>query len=145
MDRIIDRLVIRYGFFRRIADRPYVTFIGIFVIVNGILTFFPSSAVIQILNYHFGALSFIVPIFQILAGGLKVFGAGLGKGNLEVGGMLMVSALFLIRALALVSDGDVSLQDINSITIAFCLIMANMFRIRQVLVADRAIKEGRIE
>jgi hypothetical protein len=111
--------------------KPFEASVGIFVIMNAILTFFPESTVIQILTYQFGTAAFILPVFQIFAGLFKLVGIYLGKANIEAVGLIMVSTLFAARIATLLSDWDVDLVDINSITIGSLIITANSIKLHQ--------------
>ncbi len=118
---------------RRFYLKPFEAFVGIFVIVNGILTMFPGSVVRDNLWNLIGIVGPAVPIFQIIAGTFKIAGIALNKSNIEASGLIMVSSLFLIRALALGADGDITLSDMNNITIAIGIITSNLIRLSQLL------------
>jgi hypothetical protein len=112
--------------------KPYETSVGLFVISNAILTFFPNSAVIQLLELHFGKMSIIFPISQILAGLLKVIGIYMGRANWQAAGMLMVNFLMGIRIVSHLSDGEVTLYDINSLIICVLIIVTNAVLLKQI-------------
>ncbi len=113
---------------------------GLFVIVNGILTFSPDSAVRENIENVIGYGSFVVPTAQILAGAIKLAGIGANKGNLEASGLIMVAMMFFIRIFMLCADGDISLQDINSITIAVLIIFCNIIRIRKIILNIQTVE-----
>ncbi len=128
----------------RYLVRPFESAVGLFVIMNGILTFTPESVVRQNLENIIGYGSIAVPMVQILAGLLKIFGIGANMGNLEAAGLLTVASMFSIRIFMLVADGDITVQDINSITIALLIILCNTVRVGQILrnVKTLSYREG---
>jgi hypothetical protein len=121
---------------KRFYFKPFEGFIGLFVIVNGWLTLFPvaegGSAVKDNLWNLMGYGGIAIPIFQIVAGLLKVVGIAINKANLEAAGLILVTAMFGIRAISLVSDGDVTNSDINNLVIAVGIMASNIIRITQV-------------
>ena len=112
--------------------KPYETSVGLFIISNAILTFFPNSAVIQLLEIHFGKLSVIFPISQMIAGLFKVAGIYFGRANWQAAGMLMINFLMGIRIVSHLADGEVTLYDINSIIICVLIIVTNSVLLKQI-------------
>ena len=121
------------GVLLRMMNRAFETGVGIFVIVNGILTFLPQSSVRQGLENVVGYGSVAVPVLQILSGSFKLFGIGANKGNVEAAGLIMVGSMFAVRIFMLCSDGIITAQDINSITIAVLIIACNIVRLSQII------------
>jgi len=117
----------------RLMNRAFESGVGIFVIVNGILTFLPQSAVRQGLENIVGFGSFVVPALQILAGSLKLSGIASNMGNVEAAGLILVGSMFAVRIFMLCSDGIITAQDINSITIAILIIACNIIRLKQII------------
>lgn len=94
---------------------------------------FPGSIVKDNLWNLVGVGGIAFPIFQILAGLSKIVGIARNKSNIEAFGLIMVASLFMIRAITLVTDGDVTLSDINNVTIAIGIIVSNLVRLSQLL------------
>jgi hypothetical protein len=121
---------------RRFWFKPFEAFVGIFVIINGLLTMFPiaegGSAVKDNLWNLLGYTGIAIPFFQLLAGTLKIVGIALSKANLEASGLIMVGSIFLIRGLSLVTDGDITNSDINNVVIAVGIVICNIIRLSQV-------------
>jgi hypothetical protein len=121
---------------KRFYFKPFEAFIGLFVIVNGWLTLFPmaegGSVVKDNLWNLMGYGGIAIPIFQIVAGVLKITGIALNRANIEAAGLILVTAMFFIRAIGLVADGEVSNSDLNNLVIAFGIIVSNIIRISQV-------------
>ena len=124
----------------RLLARTVEAGVGVFVIVNGILTFSPESSVRANIENVIGYGSFVVPTAQILSGGLKLFGIAANKGNCEAAGLIMVAMMFFIRIFMLCADGEVSLQDWNSITIAVLIIFCNIIRLRKIILNIQTIE-----
>jgi len=107
--------------------------IGIYVIFNGIITFSPDSVARNALWNIVGSSSIIIPIWQILSGLSKLVGVAINKANIEAFGLISVSSMFIIRAIALLSDNDITLQDINSVAICTLIVASNIIRLSQIL------------
>ena len=113
--------------------KPFEAFVGVFVIVNGILTLFPGSVVGTNLWNLLGSVGIVIPVLQIIAGAMKITGIALNRSNIEASGLIIVSCLFAVRAITLCLDGDITLADINNVTIAVGIIVSNFVRLTQVL------------
>ncbi len=123
-------------FIKRFYLKPFEAFIGLFVIVNGILTLMPGgtgSSVKENLWNLLGVGGMILPYFQIAAGSFKIVGIAIGKSNIEAAGLVMVTCMFIIRAIMLVADGDISAADINNEVIAMGIIVSNVIRFIQII------------
>ena len=118
---------------KRIYLSAFEASVGVFVIINGLLTLSPDSAIKQSLWNIMGFSSVIIPWSQVIAGTMKLIGILYGKSNLEVAGLISVAAMFTIRAIGLVADGEVSLTDLNSLTICAGIIASNLIRIAQII------------
>lgn len=112
---------------------PFEAGIGVFVILNALLTFFPDSAVAVNLWNYVGPLYVLLVAVQAFAGVIKLIGLGFSKANLEAAGLIIVSGMFLIRALTLITDGDITLTDINSVFYSSIIIVCNLVRLNQIL------------
>lgn len=120
---------------KRFYLKPFEAFVGLFVIVNGILTLTPwgtGSAVKDNLWNLLGYGGIIIPIFQIVAGFAKVIGIAINRSNIEAFGLILVTSMFAIRAITLVSDGNISPGDVNSEVIAIGIVVSNLIRLTQV-------------
>lgn len=128
---------------KRFYLKPFEAFVGVFVIVNGLLTLFPvaegGSVVKDNLWNIMGVPGLIIPWFQIAAGALKITGIAIQKSNLEAAGLIMVTAMFMIRGIGLTADGVITNSDINNIVIATGIVVSNIVRLSQVLNNHRYI------
>jgi hypothetical protein len=120
---------------KRLYLKPFEAFVGLFVIVNGLLTISPigtGSSVKDNLWNLLGYTGIVVPIFQIVAGIAKIIGLAFSKSNLECSGLIMVTTIFFIRAISLSMDAQITSADINSLTICVGIIVSNTIRILQI-------------
>lgn len=117
---------------KRLLAIPYESCIGIFVIINGVLTLFPSAVKESLWNLV-GYPGLVVPFMQIAAGGIKLTGIAKNKSNIEACGLIMVMSMFLIRAISLLADGNITLSDINSCSIAVLIAISNTVRLIQIV------------
>lgn len=133
---------------RRFYLKPFEAFVGLFVIINGVLTLTPwgtGSAVKDNLWNLLGVPGIAIPVFEIVAGLAKLIGIAWNKANIEAAGLIMVATIFFIRAIVLISDGDISPGDINSEVIALGIIISNIVRLTQItsgkhiVIADRRV------
>jgi hypothetical protein len=124
---------------RRFYLNPFEANVAVFVIVNAILTFFPQSWLLFDLWSTFGIPAIVVPIIQSVAGILMFLGIGLAAANLEVAGLILVSAMFAVRFITLIDDGNITLSDINNSTIAILIIAASAKRVIQLIRGVRII------
>ncbi len=122
---------------KRFYFKPFEAFVGIFVIINGLLTIHPiaegGSIVKDNLWNLMGYTGIAIPIFQVFAGLLKTIGIAINKSNIEAAGLIMVGSIFLIRMIGLVADGDITNSDVNNLTIAVGVVVCNIIRLSQVL------------
>jgi hypothetical protein len=124
---------------KRLYVKTFESGVGVYVIANAILTFFPGSSVREGLFVLVGYPGAAVPVFQIFAGLLKLTGLIAGKANLEASGLVMVGSIFIIRAITLMTDGAITLSDINSVIIAVLIVICNSIRVIQILEHDTTI------
>lgn len=125
---------------KRFYLKPFEAFVGLFVIVNGALTLMPGGTGSAVKDNLWNLLGFggmLVPMAQIAAGVLKIIGIAINKSNLEAAGLVMVTSIFAIRAITLVSDGVVTAADVNNEVIAIGIIVSNIIRLSQVLNGHR--------
>lgn len=121
---------------RRFYVKPFEAGVGVYVIINGVLTMFSNSIVRDELWNLLGVAGFLIPVFQILAGSAKLVGMAINKANWEAAGLIMVAAMFFIRALlwgaGLFTNGPETLAEINSLTVALLIVAANIVRLTQI-------------
>ena len=121
---------------KRFYLKPFEAFVGLYVIVNGVLTIAPwgtGSSVKDNLWNILGVSGILIPIFQMVAGALKILGLAINKSNIEAAGLIMVTSMFMIRAITLLADGDVTPGDINAEVICMGIVVSNLIRLSQVL------------
>ena len=119
--------------------RPWDICCAIYIICNGILTINVNSIVYDKLYHLLGFTGMLAPVIQILAGLCVIIGGIKNKSNIESFGLIVASSLFLVRAIILVTDGDVTLSDINVVIISILITLASTLRINQML-QDYTIK-----
>jgi hypothetical protein len=139
MEEIKQEQLQGQGAWARLYFKPFEVAIGVYVILNGIMTFSGESAAKESLWNIIGTPSVLIPIWQIISGIAKILGIAINKANLEVFGLISVASMFLIRAIALVADGDITLQDVNAVSISMLIIICNATRISQILLDYKSI------
>lgn len=131
------------GKLRRLSNPYYVipfeTAFGLFAVINGMLTLNIDSSVLQNLYSLVGFGAFIFPISQIVAGMLILSGIGTQKGNIECGGIILAISMFAVRVVSLLTDGDITLTDLNSTAIFVLLLFAGLIRINHIWIVSREL------
>jgi hypothetical protein len=114
---------------KRLICSPFQAGIGIYIILNALLTFNPNSAVLMNLWQIIGGYSLAAVCFQILAGSFILAGMVTEKINIEAAGLVMACSTLSIRAFALLSDKEFTLSDINTTCLVALMIVASTTRI----------------
>ena len=134
----------RYPRFLPFAIRPFEAATAIYGILNGFLTFNWASPVLVTLWNAWGVFSFFFPFMQMVAGIHILIGMGVRKSNLEVAGLSLLSAMFLVRAVATLIDGDITLADLNTCLIAVLLCLSSVVRVISLIWGPSVTLEGKM-
>lgn len=124
MSKLYPSVFIRY---------PFETGVAAYTIINALLTFSPDSAVLSNLWQLIGGYSLIAVCYQLFAAVSILYGMVSKKLNVEIMGLIMLCSVFAIRAVALLTDQDITISDLNSSTLAGVLIVSSATRIYRLI------------
>src|SRR5437762_3404784 len=93
---------------------PFQTATALYVIANGILSFHANSIIFDNLWNLIGGYSTVALVAQILAGILIIYGMGFMKSNIEAAGLVWTGSVFIMRAISLLTDNDITLSDVHA-------------------------------
>lgn len=114
---------------------------GIYIIINGLLTFDSDSVVLQNLYSLVGFLAFTAPFFQVAAGVMILLGICRRMANLEAGGLVMIMFVSALRGIALFLEPHYDPKVLNSITIVVLLALACLVRLNHILVVNKVLEQ----
>ena len=128
--------------FKVFSYMPFEGAVALYIIINAILTLNIQSAVLQNLYSIVGWSALATPFLQMISGAMVIYGARQARANIEACGLIIASTIFLIRAIALLTDGEVTLTDINSTVISVLILVASIVRITHIAYWSAAINKA---
>ncbi len=130
-----ERFAKNHGWLARYYFKPFETTIAVYVIFHAILScFWPTTPSTESMWLILGALTPYVIYSQAVSGTLKLVGIALAKVNLEVAGLIMILATFLIRAISMIATAGLnSTINIQSFGICLVVIVGNSLKIHAVI------------
>lgn len=120
---------------------PFEAAFAIYAIMNAFFTLNVESVVLQNLYSLVGLWAFIAPVLQMVGGTVIIMGIAKRMANIEAAGLCLVTSLFAIRSIALCLDGEVTLNDLNSLAISSLLILAGITRLNHILIVSKILRE----
>lgn len=115
--------------FKNFLRYPFEAGVAFYTIINALLTFSPESAVLSNLWQLLGGYSLIAVCYQLFAATSVLYGLLSNRINVEIMGLVMLCSVFTIRAIALLTDMDVTISDLNSTALAVTLIGCSAVKI----------------
>src|SRR6188474_317976 len=120
--------------------KPFETGVGVYVILNGALSFsYPPLAGALALLTAVGWAAYVIWAWQIIAGLLKLVGIGCNRSDVEVPGLILVTSIFICKVGALLLDGAVTVDEMNSFLIGSLIVVCNSLKIHQILTQWKSI------
>lgn len=115
--------------FKNLLNWPFESGVAVYTVLNALLTFSPQSAVLSNLWQLIGGYSLIAVCYQLFAAASVLYGLLCNRIHIEIMGLIMLCSTFSIRAIALMSDSDITISDLNSTLLAIVLVVCSAARV----------------